>query len=100
MSCEEGLVGVLLEAWANGRKWADTCRCVLERKLVGLNDGMWGRRKRGNPESCKHKQAHFLYNSLVVAGNTVWHSSLKFYTWNKRFFTILSCSQAVTDSQE
>ena len=59
-----------------------------------------GAGERGNPERCKHKQAHFLYDSLVVAGNTVWHSSLKFYTWNRRFFTILSCSQAVTDSQE
>lgn len=48
MSCEEGLVGVLLEACANGGKWADTRRCVLERKLAGLNDGMWGRRE-GKP---------------------------------------------------
>lgn len=80
VSCEEGSVGVLVEAWASGGKWAHTRRGVLERKLAGLNDGTWGRRKRGNPESCKHKQARFSYNSLVVAGNTVWHSFLKFYT--------------------
>ena len=88
VSSEQGSAGVLLEAWANGGRWADTRRCVLERKLAGL-DGRWGRRKRGNPKSCKHKQAHFSYNNLVVAGNTVWHSFLKFFTWNKRFFTMV-----------
>lgn len=51
MSSEQGSAGVLLEAWASGGTWADTRRCVLERKLASLNDGRWGRRKRGNPES-------------------------------------------------